>query len=453
MLENPFFHRGPIRDPEYFYNRERETKLALQMLAKKQSVSVIGPRKIGKTSLLFHISRPEVMRQHGIDPTQHLFVYINCEELGHLSREALYTLLVGEISDQARRQGHHIALPDRPDSHLEFERAMGEVFRQGLRLALLFDEFEILSENQSLGSAFFSGLRALPNRFDMAYLTASRRPLLSLPHTEEYSPFFNIFVPLKLGLFSETASRQLIENSLTKAGVTLSPSIVDGVLTLGGGHPFFLQVAAFWALELQETKGSPLQIQDMRLLNQSVRGQIESHFDYYWNHLRETECYVLAALPLTQEEGRYREEIEALASLCLIVPENGRYRYFSPLFGDFVRRQQIKGLLQAGPFLLDLANRRALQRGEPLSLSVSQYELMVYLMEHRDRVIGNEELDREVLGASEKSQGRYEYLGDERLKSAIKGLRKALGKDAICIENKRGIGYVFRVRPSEHEDV
>ena len=48
-IENPFFHRGPIRDPEYFYDRHKETRYALRMLSNRQSVSVIGPRKIGKT--------------------------------------------------------------------------------------------------------------------------------------------------------------------------------------------------------------------------------------------------------------------------------------------------------------------------------------------------------------------------------------------------------------------
>ena len=452
MIENPFFHRGPIRDPDYFYNRQKEAKRALQMLGKRQSVSVTGPRKIGKTSLLFYISQPQVMHKHGIDPSQYLFAYTNCEDLGRLNRDVLYALLVGEIAEQAGRQGHHMAIPERPISHLEFERAIGNVFRQNRTLILLFDEFELLGQNRSLGFEFFSGLRALTTRFDIAYLTVSRRPLLVLSHTEDYSPFFNIFVPLKLGLFSQDESRKLIENSLAKARRALPPAVVDSVLELGGGHPFFLQVAGYWALELQEIKGSPLEARDIHVLSQSVQGQIESHFAYYWSHLTEKEQYVLAALPFAQEEERYREELETLTSLCLIMKENDRYHYFSPLFRDFVRRQKVLYLWQAGPFVLDLADRRVLQRDRPLSLSASQYALMAYLMERQGQVVSSEELDREVLWASAEDREKYQYLGDERLKSAIKGLRKALGDDAACIENKRGIGYVFRVR-SSGEDV
>jgi DNA-binding winged helix-turn-helix (wHTH) protein len=439
------------------------------MLRNGQSVSVIGPRKIGKTSFLFHLCRPEVLHEHGLDPFRFLFVYVNCEDLGRLGQQALYTLLAREIAYQAGERGVDVALPERPVSHLEFEHTVARLFEQDLILILIFDEFELLSQNQNLDLAFFSGLRALATRFGLAYLTASRRPLLGLPHTLDYSPFFNIFCPVRLCLFDEEASRGLIAGYLDKAGGDFAPAIVDSVLTLGGGHPFFLQVAAYWALELQEVKGRLLEDRDIELLEHSVRGQIESHLAYYWSHLSDVERYVLAALPFAQEEDRYREELNALASDCLLVlprdstglhsllssglpvrvgtyaEQMGKYRYFSPLLRDFVRRQEVQGLLQAGPFVLDLSNQRLLHREEPLSLSASQYALLAYLVQRHGQVISSQELDREALGVPGEP---YEYLTDERLKSAIKGLRRTLGEDAACVENKRGIGYVFRVRPS-----
>ena len=127
MTENPFFHRGPIRDPDYFYNRSKEVKRVLEMLGKGQSVSVIGPRKIGKTSLLFNISQPQVMRRHGLDLSHHLFVYFNCEGLSNLDREALYVLILEEIVEKAAQQGFNFVVPEHPDSHISFERARGEI--------------------------------------------------------------------------------------------------------------------------------------------------------------------------------------------------------------------------------------------------------------------------------------------------------------------------------------
>jgi DNA-binding response OmpR family regulator len=89
-----------------------------------------------------------------------------------------------------------------------------------------------------------------------------------------------------------------------------------------------------------------------------------------------------------------------------------------------------------------------MQHEQLLSLSGSQHALFTYLMQRQGQVISSQELDREALSVPGEA---YEYLSDERLKSAIKGLRRALGDHASCIENRRGIGYVFRVRSSHGE--
>jgi DNA-binding winged helix-turn-helix (wHTH) protein len=299
-----------------------------------------------------------------------------------------------------------------------------------------------------LGEEFLSGLRALATKFDAAYLTVSQRPLATFTKYH-HCPFFNIFLQLKIGLFDESESRDLIEGTLAGVEGIFPPDIVKGILELGGGHPFFLQVVGYWALELQATKGAPLESEDLRILAQTVRGQVESHFEYYWRHLDPREQYVLAALPLVQSEETYREQLEALACLCLIVKEDDQYRCFSPLFQDFVCRQKVNDILQAGPFVLAPLPQRAVLRGKPLSLSTKQFSLLSYLMEHQGQVVSNEELDWRVLSTSSEGEQEYEYLGDERLKSAIKGLRTALGDAADCIVNRRGVGYIFQ--PSKEE--
>jgi hypothetical protein len=314
--ENPFFHRGPIHNPVYFYDRKKEIKQALMWLSKRQSVSVIGPRKIGKTSLLLHLCRQEVMQQYGLDPAD-ILVYFNCEGLGELGLEDLYALILGEVANRADELGHQISVPARPTSYLDFRNALRGMCNsnKGPRVALLLDEFEILSKNQEMCEKLFPGLRALAQEFILTYVTVSQHPLAK---RKEYSPFFNIFVPLEMGLFDESESRELIAGSLEKAKATFDAQVLDGILELGGGHPFFLQVVGYWALELQATKGSPLGSRDLRILTQAVRSEVEAHFEYYWKQLGTHEQYVLTALPFTHGEEVYREQLGSLTELCLI---------------------------------------------------------------------------------------------------------------------------------------
>ena len=75
-MENPFYHRGAIRRAQDFHNREAEISQILGLLRNGQSVSLIGPRRIGKSSLLIHLSRAAVRTQMQLQPPNALFVLI-----------------------------------------------------------------------------------------------------------------------------------------------------------------------------------------------------------------------------------------------------------------------------------------------------------------------------------------------------------------------------------------
>ncbi|MGH7455296.1 MAG: hypothetical protein ACRENG_28345, partial [bacterium] len=51
-----YFTIGPyITDPKKFFGREEELRAILNRLRTMQSTSVVGDRRIGKSSLLYHI--------------------------------------------------------------------------------------------------------------------------------------------------------------------------------------------------------------------------------------------------------------------------------------------------------------------------------------------------------------------------------------------------------------
>jgi len=126
--EKSNYHRGPIKEAEYFYGRARETALTLQMVKNGQSVSVIGPRRIGKKSLLFHLSDPTVRARSGLVPGQSLFVYVDGSVLGGLSRPDTLCVMLQEVTAQA-----HPAQIDMPEvlDYCSFEQALCGLVKPG----------------------------------------------------------------------------------------------------------------------------------------------------------------------------------------------------------------------------------------------------------------------------------------------------------------------------------
>lgn len=442
MAHNPFFHRGPIRDPRYFFGRQATLEPVRSLLANGQSVSVVGQRRIGKTSLLFHLSSGPLSATD-LPTGNSLFVYLDCGGLSGLSPAEIQRVLLEETADTLARQGANVTalLPldaERLVTYRFFERSLRSLTRQGWQLIFLLDEFERLALSPQLDPDFFSGLRALTARYPVAFVTASKRPLLELTFANAStlsSPFFNIFANVRLGLFSEAESRQLLETLVAQAGLTFAPATVDFLLELGGLHPLFLQVAGFHAFELQQTKSGPLTNDDHRELERRFQDSTAAHWAYYWRALSPPAQRALATLPAAQDSRP--EILRELEQDCLIRQRAGRYDYLSPVFAAFVHAQPVSGLRQAGPLLIDEGQRQVFLHGQPLNVTPTQYDLLLCLVQQPGRVLSPEQLEQALWGD--------EYIEDpERLKSVLKGLRRALGNEADRLENVRGVGYLWR---------
>lgn len=64
MLNNPFVTNG-YAGPEYFCDREEETRQITELLANENNVALISPRRIGKTELIHHcFARPETAARY-----------------------------------------------------------------------------------------------------------------------------------------------------------------------------------------------------------------------------------------------------------------------------------------------------------------------------------------------------------------------------------------------------
>jgi len=444
FVQNPFFHRGPIRQRDYFFNRQREVSQVLGLLRNLQNAALVGPRRIGKTSLLFHLADPAIHASYGLSPDQYVFAYLDGEELTELDAGQIRRAMMEELVAALEAGGHEfpgVVLPKGTLGYRAFRQAMRQLTQQGLKLIFCFDEFECLGANPHLGPSFFSSLRGLAGQFDVAYVTASKAQIqvLTYAHAETLSsPFFNTFAHLHLGLFSDDDAQGLIEQLAAKAGILFPSDLGDFIVELAGPHPLLLQVAGFHAFELRQVRGGKWEEGKGDHLRRRFMAEAESHFEYYWRHLTDGDRYTLAALPLTQGDEARREVIRRLEQACLIRRTDRGYTYLSPAFETFVRRQSVPHLLQLGPFLLDLPRQTALCHHAPLKVTKTEFKALAHLIRRAGQVVTPEELENALWGE--------EYVEDpERVRAVIKSLRKALGDEAECLVTKWGVGYMLQI--------
>lgn len=432
-MDNPFFHRGAIRWAEEFHGREAEIAQILGLLRNGQSVSLVGPRRIGKSSLLLHLTRAAVRAPYNLDSPQALFVMVDCQELGGSPPEEVYEALLTSLLDISADAGLEVGEVERPGSYRSLDRVLYRLQQTRTAVVMLLDEFELLAANERLTPYFFARLRGLTTKYGLAYLTASQRPLFAITADEQIlsSPFFNIFVTLPLGLFSREEALTLLQRRLEGTHINFSEALCNYLLELVGPHPFFLHVAGYHAFQAL-AQGARLETAaDMAQLDAPIEIEADSHLSYVWHNLEPDEQYTLATAHGPVETLRMLEQ------QCLLLPTDGSYDYTSEILRRFVRRQGVGGLIQAGPFVIDRQRHEVRAGGRELNLTTSQFDLLVRLSQQAGQVVPSESLEMAVWGDA--------LLDDpDRLKTLIKRLRKAIEPYSSWIVSERGVGYALR---------
>jgi len=220
---NPFTERGVIRDLKRFFGRRRELKQIFERLAAMQSVSIIGERRIGKSSLLAMIVATGSEKLGG----EYEFHYIDLQ-------------LVESTEDFTARALD--ALGAEGESIRDLERAI-----EDRKVILCLDEFE---QSGYFSRDFFSSLRGMASNGHLALVVASQRKLADLAGDgTTTSPFFNIFTTLWLAEMDEQESGELLNGLGQLAGRKFSKDEIQAAYQETRGNPWKLQIFGYYLLE------------------------------------------------------------------------------------------------------------------------------------------------------------------------------------------------------------
>jgi Novel STAND NTPase 2 len=359
---NPFTFGNPIKDPARFYGREAEIRQITNRLLSSahESTSIIGERRIGKTSLLYHLSNPQVSAQLGLTPDKFCIVYADFQGLTDITPTRFWQRVLRMMSRSVCDESLKPSLEQlsKQDSFDLFD--LEDLFEasqdKGLTIMLMMDEFEYVTQNPNFKSDFFGGLRALAIHHGVALLPATRRELVDLCHSEEIkgSPFFNIFANVVLRPFSHEQARELIGGYTADSEHALSQEETNLVINLAGGYPFFVQMAGHYLVEgkMQGLGADALQ----NFVATNFDQQADAHYSYLWSHCSESEKITLLMIltlgmqepsrktipnlaNLSRMRARAPQDVAALMKRGMLDERDGNYSLFSFSLGRWIRQE------------------------------------------------------------------------------------------------------------------
>ncbi len=340
MVRNPYLNRSMIRSVDGFCGRRRELGRAMARLGDDtpQSVSVVGERRVGKSSFLWHLSRDEVRSRYLDEPASYLFVYIDFQGHRQLDLAGFSRLFHRQLTEAV---GDRLELPDVANL-ADLEACVQRLAATGLRLVGLFDEFETVIGSDAFGAEFFGFLRSLANSYPVAYVTASRRDLRSLCRSQEISesPFFNNFSQVSLGPLEWEEGEQLICRPSADVGMPLQTHSED-IRALAGSLPLFLQIACSAGIECLLENGG----YDPHHVERRFREEADAHLAYLWEHLEPDERQLMLGLLAGNEPAAdARSALRRLEGMGLVVRQG---TYLSPFSRSLAAMLAEGGLLAA----------------------------------------------------------------------------------------------------------
>jgi serine/threonine protein kinase len=346
---NPYLNRVMISHPSEFYGRRREVRRIFSRLdaPHPQSISVVGERRIGKSSLLNYIYHKRNRKQNMQSYENAIFVYLDFQRDADYDIPRFIDFLFNMFNYESKSGREYSALERTLD---ELKNVVQELDGDGRRIIMLMDEFEAITNNKNFDENFFSFLRSLANAYKVAYVTSSHEDLQMLCHAKYIadSPFFNIFSNLPLRPFTRDEAMELIAGPSAHEGVPLEQH-AEKILDLAGCFPMYLQMACSAVFE--HIVDNPAAEPDWALIRRSFADEVEQHYRAVWDHLEEPAKENLHRMatgkPISKKYQFVNEELERRGYL---VGSGGQLELCSSSFRKFVGKQPRSGIAKKSWF-------------------------------------------------------------------------------------------------------
>ncbi len=380
---------------ERFHNRRAELAKIESAINQLRAgaptwMAIIGPRKVGKTSLVLEAVRlaatpalrvaaidaqetapvsMELFRQYALRVIDAAFALELGESLErsahmpsvfrrHLQRAPHFTALPEDLRAELLEVVDAQADPERVSRWLHLPELLGEAL--DLRFVVAIDEFQQLNAltPQRHGIEPFTLMRSVWQKHTrVAYIiSGSARSMLLTLVTAEHSPFFQHFAILDLGPFEyEDAVTLLEQHSAPKRPI--SRDLAARAVEMIGGHPFYLQLLGETMTEQKKAPSlADLKSACQRLLF-SRTGRLGLYFENEYNRLvgrsgsLAATLTALASGPIRLSDIAKRIKATSGATVgylerlkdAVLKRNDGRYELSDATFGLWLRWRQPGG--------------------------------------------------------------------------------------------------------------
>ena len=343
---SPYIIRGPV-PKSMFFGREHEIKNVVQSI-KNTSITIIGGRKIGKTSILHRVE--QILGEERWNT-----VYIDCQSVSNY--EDFFAVLDFEV--EASLSGTD------PLDFLRFVEYLRRKYSNSSVVLLLDEEDALLNYDHQNGETLSKLFRSLSQTDQCRFIFCGERGL-HVRQRDPASPFFNFCHPISLRYLDRQAVTRIISEPMRNLGLTLyqADGLFERIYRISSGHPNIVQYICHRLVEsIAQTKRRYIAPADLAAI-QTGHDFFEYFLEVIWGTATPLERLV-SLLVETREftfrdikrglkaegiEATYEQITEALDNLVLYAiferRGTGEYKLTASSLPDVVHKHDAMGVLR-----------------------------------------------------------------------------------------------------------
>ena len=268
----PFYAGSTISDPRYFvgYREQLDTITIRAISAQPTSINVVGEKRIGKSSLLYHFCQTYEQRieSRDKDPRNYLAVYLSLQQGNCQQKSNFYRVVAKELGENLEQRfswfgqprGLRKLIDALNTNHFDtasFYQAIVQFRDLGILPIICLYKIEALFEHpEEFDDDFYNNLRSLMDRNALMLVIASEKNLQVYSRRKNLtSSFFNLGQVMILQGFTDNEARDLVRlplSKITDSQAVLSEKEQQIALEWGGKNPYLLQLAGLFIWEARE---------------------------------------------------------------------------------------------------------------------------------------------------------------------------------------------------------
>jgi AAA+ ATPase superfamily predicted ATPase len=371
MIYNPFITSGYV-SPEYFCDRENETRQLVQNIQGHSHTVLISPRRMGKTGLIEHCFNKDNIKDNyhtffiDIYPTLNLndFVFLLgnriCRSLKAKDKQLmeLFVKVVKSIQftigfDEAGMMNGSFGLGDIKDSQRSLEEIFQYLEETKRPCVVAIDEFQQIEKypEKNVEALLRTYIQHCNNATFI--FAGSQRHVIQNMFASASKPFYNSSSIMSLNAIAKEKYVDFAVRMFAQFGKTCAPEWIENLYDTLEGHTWYMQAVLYLAFYMTEKECSPT------IINEALTKRVadnENVFESMYYGLSERQRQVLKAVAV---EGKARQTqsvafikkyglasassvqsaLRQLLDKDLITVEQGSYRIDDRFFGFWLKSQ------------------------------------------------------------------------------------------------------------------